>query len=246
MRLRAGPPSIWLVRHGQSEGNVARDSAEAEGLPRVELAGRDADVELSDLGRQQAEAFGSWLGEQPRDEWPTAVVCSTYTRARQTAEVLLRAAGLDLEVELDERLRDREMGRWDSLTWRGITELHPEEAEQAVRLGRYYHRPFGGESWADITLRLRTLLADVARDLAQERVLLVTHDVPIQLVRALVEGLDEQATVDLVRGAAYANCALTVFDRGPEGYQLARYNHTVPVEKQGVEPTEETDVPAGT
>lgn len=248
MRVRSGPRTLWLLRHGQSEGNVARDRAEASGLDAVDLAVRDADVELSDLGRRQAEAFGRWLGGRPDDEQPQVVVSSPYVRAQQTARVLLDAAGgrlAGLDVEVDERLRDREMGVWDLLLWRGITERFPEEAERARRLGRYYHRPPGGESWTDILLRIRSAVTDLGVSRRDDRVLLVLHDVPIQLARAAVEDLDEEATVRLVDGTAYANCALTVLERGDDGYRVALWNHTVPVEEQGAPATEESDVVAG-
>ena len=52
------PQSIWIVRHGQSAGNVARDAAEAAGLPLIDIAARDVDVPLSELGEQQACALG--------------------------------------------------------------------------------------------------------------------------------------------------------------------------------------------
>lgn len=248
MRIRNGPRVLWLLRHGQSEGNVARDAAEQDGLEAVDLGGRDADVPLSALGERQAVAFGRWLAEQPDGARPTVVVASPYVRAQQTARLVLDAAGGDLataEVETDERLRDRELGVWDLLTWRGIQARDPDEAERAVRIGRYFHRPPGGESWADILLRLRAALSDLALHHRDDRVLLVLHDVPIQLVRAAVEGLDEAATVDLVRGTAYANCGLTVLDRGDDGYDVVTYNHTVPVEQAGEPATQEPDVVAG-
>lgn len=247
MRYRTGPRALWLVRHGQSEGNLARDAAEAEQAERVSLPARDADVPLSELGREQATAFGRWLGRQDPAMHPTTVVCSPYVRAVQTAQALLHEAGGDLaklHVDTDERLRDREMGTLADLTWKGIQALHPEEGERALRLGRYYHRPPGGESWADMTLRLRSLLGDLAREFADERVLVVGHDVPIQLVRALVEGFDEERLVDLVSGTAYANCALTSFETGPDGYELTNYNYTAPVEAEGTPATEESDVAA--
>ncbi len=53
---------------------------------------------------------------------------------------------------------------------------------------------------------LRSLLADATRELAGARLLVVAHDVVIQLTRAVVEGLDERATVELVTTTAYANC----------------------------------------
>ena len=52
------PQTLWIVRHGQSAGNVARDAAELGGLAAIEIAHRDVDVPLSPLGEQQAEALG--------------------------------------------------------------------------------------------------------------------------------------------------------------------------------------------
>ncbi|RZJ04759.1 MAG: histidine phosphatase family protein, partial [Haliea sp.] len=43
------PKTLWIVRHGQSAGNVARDSAEAAGLHTIDIAERDIDVPLSEL-----------------------------------------------------------------------------------------------------------------------------------------------------------------------------------------------------
>jgi broad specificity phosphatase PhoE len=55
------PSVLWVVRHGQSAGNVARDAADEAGLARIELTHRDVDVPLSDLGREQATALGKWF-----------------------------------------------------------------------------------------------------------------------------------------------------------------------------------------
>ena len=55
------PQQLWIVRHGQSAGNVARDSAEAARLPLIDIAERDIDVPLSPLGEQQSIALGQWF-----------------------------------------------------------------------------------------------------------------------------------------------------------------------------------------
>ena len=47
------PKRLWLVRHGQSQGNVARDAAHEAGLDVIDLDLRDVDVPLSELGHQQ-------------------------------------------------------------------------------------------------------------------------------------------------------------------------------------------------
>ena len=57
------PARLWIVRHGQSAGNVARDAADEAGAHRIALDIRDVDVPLSQLGYAQAEALGRWFGE---------------------------------------------------------------------------------------------------------------------------------------------------------------------------------------
>ena len=48
------PQQLWLVRHGQSAGNVAREAAEAASQFLIDIAHRDVDVPLSELGERQA------------------------------------------------------------------------------------------------------------------------------------------------------------------------------------------------
>ena len=79
------PAKLWIVRHGQSAGNVARDAADAAGLGVIDIDIRDVDVPLSDLGREQARALGHWFAALPEDERPEVVFASPYVRARQTA-----------------------------------------------------------------------------------------------------------------------------------------------------------------
>ena len=59
MQTSHWPARLYLVRHGQSQGNVARDRSEAEGLATIGIDMRDVDVPLSDLGHQQAQAAGT-------------------------------------------------------------------------------------------------------------------------------------------------------------------------------------------
>ena len=155
------PETLWLVRHGQSQGNVARDAAHEAGLSVIDLDLRDVDVPLCDLGHQQAEAAGRWFAALPEDERPEVLLSSPYIRARQTAEAICDAGGLAGGAKptiLDERLREREFGVFDGLTTMGIREKYPEEAAHRAKMGKFYHRPPGGESWADVILRLRSAL----------------------------------------------------------------------------------------
>src|SRR3954454_8932178 len=204
-----GAVQLILVRHGESEGNLAAAEADRVKADRVLVPARDAGVVLSAGGREQAEALGRHLGTWSPDELPESVWVSPYTRARQTAEIALSAAGLELEARWDERLRDRELGILDALTGRGVRRLHPDEADRRRWLGKLYSRPPDAESWADVALRLRSLLADLDREEDGRRILIVTHDAVITLFRYVCVRIEEQPLLDNSRGNPIRNCSIT-------------------------------------
>ena len=244
MQKPSWPQSLWVVRHGESAGNVARDRAEADELERIDIAERDVDVPLSELGERQAEALGKWIAEHPAVEQPTVLWVSPYLRAQQTAQIALKGAGLDLPMAVDERLREREFGVLDGLTRKGITSLFPEESERRSRLGKFYHRPPGGESWSDVLLRLRACMEEMRRDCAGERVLLVAHQVVVLLVRYVVEQMTEEEILAVDRLGDVANCSVTSYRLEDGALVLQKYNETTPMEEEGEPVTAEPDVPA--
>src|SRR6188768_1171530 len=97
MARQQWPDRLWIVRHGQSAGNVARDAADAAGLTVIDIAERDVDVPLSALGEEQAAALGRWFSAMPPGERPTIVLTSPYRRALQTTEHVATAGGLHPE-----------------------------------------------------------------------------------------------------------------------------------------------------
>ena len=190
-------------------GNVAREQAEREHAEVIVLDQRDADVPLSDLGCAQAEALGTLLAERPADQPVDEVWVSPYVRTRQTAQVALDTAGLTCELRLDERLRDRELGILDTLTGVGVRARFPQEAQRRRHLGKLYYRPPGGESWADVALRLRSFLRDIDRADAGSTVLVVTHDAVITLLRYILQQLTEEQVLELAAGECVDNASVT-------------------------------------
>jgi 2,3-bisphosphoglycerate-dependent phosphoglycerate mutase len=240
------PTSLWLVRHGESAGNVARDEAEAQRLERIDIeAGRDTDVPLSARGEEQAHALGRWLAAQPRDQLPTAILSSPYLRARGTAEILRRETDLSgVPLIVDERLREREFGVLDRLTHRGIESLHPEQARLRTALGKFYHRPPGGESWCDVILRLRSVIDTISREHPKGRVLAVCHSVVVLCFRYLLERMTEEQILAVDRQAEIANCSLTTYQLHDNLLHLQRFNFVAPLRSEGAPVTTEPDVPA--
>ena len=170
---------------------------------------------------------------------------SPYVRAQQTAQIALEAAGLDLPRVVDERLREREFGAWDGLTRRGFTAQFPEESERRSALGKFYHRPPGGESWTDVLQRLRAVLDDIRTDAQGERVMVVAHQVVVLLTRYVLEGMDERAVLDLDAQGEVVNCSVTsyLYDKENGRLALERSNEAAPLEEQHEQVTAEPDAP---
>lgn len=245
------PQQIWLVRHGQSAGNVARDEAEAAKGIMIDIAERDVDVPLSALGVRQSEALSGWFAALPPEQQPNVVLHSPYLRAAETARIVRAGMPADnlLAAAVDERLREKEFGILDRLTTHGISQRYPELYEQRRHVGKFYFRPPGGESWCDVILRLRSLLDTVVREYAHERVLIVGHQVTVNCFRYLLERLDEAAILAYDKQGDVPNCSVTSYRFDPAAGKRGKLvpdlvNFVAPLQATGTPVTASKDVPA--
>lgn len=223
-----------LVRHGESVGNVAATRAEMLGAEVIELDTRDADVELSETGRQQALALAPRLADlvpAPQVAW-----VSPYVRAQQTYALAAGGGPAMAPVLTDERLRDRELGVLDLLTRRGVAARHPEEAARRAHLGKYYHRPPGGESWADVSLRLRSFLRDAA-DTDADIALVVAHDAIVMLLMSLLVGMDEPTLLDFAARNTVLNASVTRVVWTGARWEVAEFSDVGHLERAGADVT---------
>lgn len=157
--------AIWLIRHAESEWNA---------LGRWQ---GQADPALSERGRAQASALAERLASARLE----ALVSSDLLRARQTAEIVARAAGLPLAC--DARLRERDLGEWSGLTTAEIQLRWPAELAR-VQARDPAARPGGGESIRDVALRARGFFEELAREGATGRIGVVAHG---GLIRSLCD-----------------------------------------------------------
>ncbi len=243
---RRAPAQLVLVRHGESVGNVADQAARAQGAHRLALETRDADTPLSDIGRIQAEAVGRWIADLEHGGRPSVVLSSPFERSVQTAQIALAAAGLADRLVLDERLRERDLGILDRFTGVGIRAELPGEAARRDDVGKFYYRPPGGESWTDVVLRVRSVLADIRAEYHDERVWVFSHQAVIMSFRYVLESLDEQGILAIDRHEALPNCAVSTYHRTPEGtLTLTRYADTQAVQQSTVPTTQEPSSGSG-
>jgi len=249
------PRTLFVVRHGESAGNVARDEANAAREPVIRTSSsRDVDVPLSPLGERQATALGHWFGALPADQQPTVVITSPYVRARQTTAIIKELGDFPYASDaaslvVDERFREKEFGILDGLTRYGIAERFPDQAALRTSLGKFYHRPPGGESWCDVILRLRSAFEMMCREYHDERILVVAHSVVVLCMRYIVENLTEEEILKIDRENEVANCSVTRFDvdqsQGRAGKLLLdSFNFVAPLLAEGAPVTSTPDVPS--
>lgn len=137
MRIRR----LVMLRHGQTEYNAGS-----------RMQGQ-LDTELSDLGRDQAAAAAEVLAKRQ----PLLIVSSDLKRALDTAVTLGDRAGLP--VEIDQRLRETNLG-----DWQGLTHLEVDDAAPGARLAwrdDAQWAPHGGESRVDVAERSVPLVAEL-------------------------------------------------------------------------------------
>ncbi len=219
------PKRLVVVRHGQSELNTVLDLEQDDletALEKIRNI-RDIDITLTKTGIWQAEMTGEYLGKLPKFD-----ICfsSPYMRTLQTAGGITTTIGYNLKVYVDNRLREKEFGKLHGLTKQQIQQKYPDEHECRKREGKYWYRMPGGENYPDVEARVHSFLDKLVRDYGGKNVLVVTHQVPCKLFRALFEHLNETEVLCL---EDVRNCGIQEFvidqTKKPEGRMILKeYN----------------------
>jgi broad specificity phosphatase PhoE len=228
-RVYKWPALLVVMRHAESEANYYRESLERSNSPltHVEVGTRDVDVPLTPKGREQAREAGRFLSAHhaPFD----AVYVSPYNRTRETADVAIEALDPRPARIVEERVREKEFGILEGLTKTGLRTLHPQEHDRRLKVGKYYYRPPGGESYPDVNLRVHSFLGTLVREHAGQRILVVTHSVVVLSFRRLLERLEEDKVLELDRHNEPRNASLSVYESFPgeaggSGLMLKEWN----------------------
>lgn len=174
------PTRLTLVRHGESEANVAQrltKSGREEELPLDAYDNRhDSYMRLSPVGVEQAEAAGEFL----RDERFDRFYVSPHIRTRETAYHLR----LDGQWRVEDRLRERDWG--DIVSHRRMD----DETKRIRSLHEWYWKPQGGESLATgLRGRVESLMTSFYRRQGVENMVLVGHGEVIRVFQFVVERL---------------------------------------------------------
>lgn len=175
---------LFLVRHGQSEGNVT---------PEIHREMADHAIPLSATGHWQSRHAGEELVRAFRDRFGddvprTRLWHSPYLRTRQTADGIGEVMG-DLVHDRHEHvlLCEQQFGLFDGIPEEELPELFPHEYEQFEKHrrfeGKFWARMPAGESRFDVAVRVHQSFGTFHRDAVSEGidcVIVVCHGVTLR------------------------------------------------------------------
>lgn len=198
--LDASVHPVFIVRHGESEWNVARLTQ-----------GQTSHPALTDRGREQVRAAGDDLVAVLAQHPVPQVWTSDLVRARQSAEIVATALAPrfpDVAAVPDQRLREQHLGSLEGRsyeeTW-AAGESH-DWSDPTLPVA-------GGESPAQVHARMTAVLEDAFVAAASAPVVLVSHGDAIRVGLAQLAGFGpgEGEWIDVPNGA--------VFELTPTGHR---------------------------
>jgi broad specificity phosphatase PhoE len=199
-------PRLYLVRHGESEANVA-------GVLQGQTHGA-----LTAVGRDAAHRLGRALANLPATERPTTILTSDLRRAVETAEIIAEALGAA-------PLHFPAAREWNVGDLDGLPAAALRDAIERSGLSAAEFAPPGGESLSQLHSRASRALADLARETAvgtrsteRERTLLVSHG---DFIRMAI-GAAASMPIDEATAIALRNTSLTELVLGEGSWRVER------------------------
>ncbi len=170
---------IFVIRHGQTEWNLAR-----------RMQGR-LDSPLTHAGMEQAHSHGALLKSLASID---AMFVSPSGRTRETAYIInsyVRAG-----VTYEEALLERDVGHWSGLSVDELEDAFPQAWRQRTE-DPFNHRPPAGESLADMSERSAQFLQSVL-DHPASNIALVTHQVMSRVLLGRLLALEPEETIRVI------------------------------------------------
>lgn len=172
--------TLYLIRHGETDWN------------RAQRYQGQRDIPLNDTGRAQARRNGAVLKGMLPEIAALDFVSSPLSRAAETMELLRTEMGLDPKTYRRELLiRELHYGHWEGHLQSALAETDPEGVAGKAR-DPFGWRPRNGESYADLTERIKPWIANLERDTVA-----TTHGGVSRVARGAILNLDTRTVPTL-------------------------------------------------
>ncbi len=212
----AMPKNLFLVRHGQSEGNLVRRQFETtnnESFFSDEFLDlHESQYKLTELGVTQAKKAGQYLKDNHFVAFDRMLV-SNNVRAMQTA------AHLDIKNALwmiDFNTRERDAGLFNTMA-PSKRDAQYADQQKFYNTQPFLYRPPQGESMADVCERIKIVLGTLARECDGKNVIIVCHGHVMRGFRIMLERMSLQKSNELLLSqeawARIPNCSILHYTR---------------------------------
>lgn len=148
--------TIYLVRHGEAEGNVNKH---CHGV---------YDSNLTENGIKQAQLTSEILKDIPFD----AIYASGLKRAKETAKIIAKPH--NLEIIINEDLHEINVGDWEDMTWEEINKIGGEHYEFWKSQPHLMKAP-NGESMIDAYNRISKTVTEIVESNIGKTICIVSH-----------------------------------------------------------------------
>jgi broad specificity phosphatase PhoE len=210
------PRNLILVRHAESEGNVLTVNQRAMFEHSTYL------YSLTEKGRKQAEFTGMYLKEKFPDGFDVKYI-SYYTRSRETMDIMYPNS----KLYEDPRLAEAQRGIYHSMTSDQIREKFPEEIARKEREGLYHYRPWGGENWPDVELRIHSFMGTLSRDCEGQDVVIVVHGHWLLLFQRLIHHFSIDEAIRKYKAGVFSNASVTHYIRAADRERMLKVSENV-------------------
>ena len=212
-----GPNRIVIVRHGESEGNViSPEDISFFDKPNHAFC-------LTEKGRQQASNAGAYLHRTYNGF--DVCFCSTFKRTQETLARLWRDPLMT--PIMDSRLNEIMRGIWHTLPKERLLSIFPDEEIVRKREGEYHYRPPAGQSCQDVEVLIYSFMADLRENYNDKDILIAAHGNWMLVFWRLILKKSPEEYEERYRNNKYANCALAIYEKNKDHYNLSQDNFVV-------------------
>lgn len=185
-KITGGKNKFLVVRHGEAESNVLD----------ILSSNPKTKHHLTKKGIEQAEETADKLLNSPlltkESKEVDVIYCSPFLRTKETAEIIAAKIGYPVEkIIFDERLHEIYVGEMDG---------KPDPEYQALfkeKIEKFWHAPRGGETYTDVKKRMTEFLYDINKKHEGKNILIVSHNTPIFLMFAGMQGMTPKESMKL-------------------------------------------------
>lgn len=189
---------LYLVRHGQTDWNVA---GKIQG---------STDIPLNETGRKQAACLAKGMERRP----VARVFTSTLSRAYETAAAI--GESQNVPVYRIPELEEVNYGYWEGLTMEEIEKKYPKELEQWY-LSPVEVAPPGGETQTQVYERCGRAIQQILEQTDGD-VAVVSHGATVVfLLEYMLEGTGRDEEDDIIVG----NASISTVEYDPESKSFA-------------------------